>query len=285
MLARILTAAVLIPIVVALVWWGPLALLAAIAAAVAIVALYEFFNLAERVGQGAFRKWTAFCAIALFYAQYSASFVETHTFSGGVSLSRDLSGYSISIEMVLLLFLFGLIVLALATRLALSQILPALGASSAAMLLVALPFSYLVRIAEIDTIGRLLLLLTLCLIWAGDMLAYFVGRSMGRFKMAPVLSPKKTWEGAFANVVGSLLVAAVFARWLQVDTVSLLLIAGFANVVGQMGDLSESVYKRAAAVKDSSDLLPGHGGMLDRIDSLILASPVVWVCYLALVAR
>jgi len=63
------------------------------------------------------------------------------------------------------------------------------------------------------------------------------------------------------------------------------LIAGFANIAGQMGDLTESVYKRAAAVKDSSDLLPGHGGMLDRIDSLILASPVVWFCYVLLVAR
>ena len=262
MLARILTAAVLIPVVVALVWWGPLALLAAVAAAVAVVALYEFFDLAERVGQRAFRKWTVFCAIALFYAQYSLSFIETRTFSGGVALSRDLSGYSISIEAVLLLFLFGLIVLSLATRLALPQILPALGASSAAMLLVALPFSYLVRIAEVDTIGRLLLLLTLCLIWAGDMLAYFVGRSIGRFKMAPVVSPKKTWEGAAANVVGSLLVAAVFARWIEANTVSLLLISGFANIAGQMGDLSESVYKRAAGVKDSSSLLPGHGGIV-----------------------
>jgi phosphatidate cytidylyltransferase len=117
------------------------------------------------------------------------------------------------------------------------------------------------------------------------MLAYFVGRAIGRFKMAPVLSPKKTWEGALANVVASLAVASVFARWIEADTVSLLIIAGVANIAGQMGDLTESVYKRAAAVKDSSALLPGHGGMLDRIDSLILASPVVWIGYLLLLAR
>jgi phosphatidate cytidylyltransferase len=103
--------------------------------------------------------------------------------------------------------------------------------------------------------------------------------------MAPALSPKKTWEGAFANVVGSLLVAIFFAHWMHVDAVSLLAIAGLANVAGQMGDLTKSAYKRGAGVKDSGSLLPGHGGVLDRIDSLILASPVVWVAYQWLIAR
>ena len=97
--------------------------------------------------------------------------------------------------------------------------------------------------------------------------------------MAPALSPKKTWEGAFANVLGSLLVAIFFAKWMQVDAATLLIIAALANIAGQMGDLIESAYKRGAVVKDSSSLLPGHGGMLDRIDSLILASPVVWIVF------
>ena len=123
------------------------------------------------------------------------------------------------------------------------------------------------------------MLFTLCLIWAGDMLAYFVGRSLGHLPMAPALSPKKTWEGAIANVIASLLVAVLFARWMQADTMNLLVIAGLANVAGQMGDLIKSAYKRGAVVKDSGTLLPGHGGMLDRIDSLILAAPVVWVAW------
>jgi phosphatidate cytidylyltransferase len=97
--------------------------------------------------------------------------------------------------------------------------------------------------------------------------------------MAPVLSPKKTWEGAFANLLGSLLVAIFFARWMQQDTLSVLVIAGLANIAGQAGDLIKSAYKRGAGVKDSGSLLPGHGGMLDRIDSLILASPVVWIVF------
>jgi len=81
------------------------------------------------------------------------------------------------------------------------------------------------------------------------------------------------------NILGSLLVAVFFARWMQIDVVTLMVIAGLANIAGQMGDLIESAYKRGASVKDSGKLLPGHGGVLDRVDSLILAAPVVWVLY------
>ncbi len=279
MLLRILTAAVLIPAVVALVWWGPLPLLAAIAAVVAILALVEFFALGDRMGLRAFSKWTILCAAALFYAQYSASLVETHELSGGVSVVRDLAGGVISVETVLLVFLFGAVAIGLFTRRALQEVLPAMSISSAGLLFIALPFSYILRIDEIEGAGRQLILFTLVLIWVGDMAAYFVGRSIGRFHMAPALSPKKTWEGAIANVVGSLLVAVAYCYFTNADLVTFLLIAGIANIAGQMGDLIESAYKRGAGVKDSGALLPGHGGMLDRIDSLILASPVVWLLY------
>jgi phosphatidate cytidylyltransferase len=93
-----------------------------------------------------------------------------------------------------------------------------------------------------------------------------------------VLSPKKTWEGAVGNLVGSLLVAVVFVRWLDANLAALLLVAALANIAGQAGDLIESAYKRGAGAKESGGLLPGHGGMLDRIDSLVFAAPVVW-CY------
>jgi phosphatidate cytidylyltransferase len=97
--------------------------------------------------------------------------------------------------------------------------------------------------------------------------------------MAPALSPKKTWEGALGNVLASMIVAVLFAKWMQTDVITLLVIAGVANIAGQAGDLIESAYKRGAAVKDSGGLLPGHGGMLDRIDSLVLATPAVWILY------
>ena len=192
---------------------------------------------------------------------------------------RKAVGGVLSVEAILLIFIFGCVSIGLATRRPLHEVLPSISASAAGLLFVAFPFSYLVRLNDLAPAGRQLVLFTLSLVWAGDMLAYFVGRGLGRVPMAPALSPKKTWEGALGNMLGSLLVAVFFARWMQVDVVTLMVIAGVANVAGQAGDLIESAYKRAASVKDSGRLLPGHGGVFDRIDSLILATPVVWVLY------
>jgi phosphatidate cytidylyltransferase len=283
MLARISTSAVLIPAVLALVWWGPPELLAACAAVVAMLALIEFFNLAERMGLAAFRYWTLACAAGIFYAQYSAGFVETHSLSGW-SIMRETTR-AVPLEAVILFFVFGMAAIGIGTRRAMYQVLPGMAASAAGLLFVALPFSYLVRIDEIERTGRRLVLFTLFLMWAGDTFAYFVGKALGQVPMAPELSPKKTWEGAFANLAGSLLVGVAFARWMDVDMTVMLVIAALANVAGQLGDLIKSAYKRGAAVKDSGSLLPGHGGVLDRIDSLILASPVVWAAWLWFTSR
>lgn len=285
MLARIVTACVLIPLVVALVWWGPAWLLAAAAAGVALLALLEFLHLGERVGLRPFRKWTLVCAAALFYAQYTQGLTETTAFGHGVSIVEVNAAGAISVAAVLLIFVFGAALIVLAMKRPLSESLPAISIGSAGLLFVALPFSYLVRLDEMSQTGRALILFTLVLIWAGDTLAYFTGKAIGKFPLAPALSPKKTWEGAVANLIGSIAVAVAFSYWLQIDLWALVAIASAANVAGQMGDLLESAYKRAANVKDSGALLPGHGGMLDRIDSLILASPVVWAAYQWLASR
>jgi phosphatidate cytidylyltransferase len=118
--------------------------------------------------------------------------------------------------------------------------------------------------------------------WAGDTLAYFVGKALGHLPMAPELSPKKTWEGSIAGMLGSLMVAYAFRFWLTIPLPHLLAMAALGNIAGQMGDLLESACKRSAGVKDSGVLLPGHGGVLDRIDALILCIPVIWY-YLVLV--
>ncbi|MGB0035357.1 MAG: phosphatidate cytidylyltransferase [Candidatus Acidiferrales bacterium] len=284
MLKRILTAVVLIPFVVALVWWGPVWLLAIFAALVAILALWEFFALGDRHGLRAFRKWTIFCAAVFFYAQFPAGIAIVRPLGFDIAFGRQTAVLrtpltALPLEFVLLAFVLGAVVIGIATSRPLQDILPALAIGSAGLLFIALPFSFLVRIDGIPRVGRQLVLFTLVLVWAGDMLAYFVGRFLGHIPMAPALSPKKTWEGAIANFAASLIVAGIFAHWIEIDVVTLLFIAGLANVAGQMGDLIESAYKRGAAVKDSGGLLPGHGGMLDRIDSLILAAPVVWVLY------
>ena len=285
MLLRLATAAVLIPVVVVLVWWAPAIILAGIAAVVAILALVEFLNLGERIGLRGFKLWTYFCTVLIFYAQFSLGRIETHSFAGGLSMVRDATGGTLSVEAALLIFIFGCVIFGLLTKRPLHEVLPAISIGSAALLFVVLPFSYIVRLDEIEPVGRQLVLFTLVLVWAGDMLAYFVGKSLGRVPMAPALSPKKTWEGALGNVLASMIVAVLFARWMQTDVITLLVIAGVANIAGQAGDLIESAYKRGAAIKDSGTLLPGHGGMLDRIDSLILATPAVWILYQWLAAR
>lgn len=276
-LQRILTAAALIPVVGAIVWWCPPEVLAALAAVVLLLAMFEFFRLGEQCGFHAYRRWTMFCTVGIFYAQFAAGRVEQHSLGSGVELVRNTASGLISVEGVLLVFAMGAAWIGLASRRPVAEVLPAVSVSAAALLMLALPFSYLLRLQEIEW-GRRWVLFTLFLVWTGDMAAYFVGRAFGRLPMAPVLSPKKTWEGAVANLAGSLLVALVFVRWLDADLTALLLVAALANIAGQAGDLIESAYKRGAGAKESGGLLPGHGGMLDRIDSLVFAAPVVW-CY------
>ena len=279
MLRRIVTAAVLIPIVVALIWYGSEIVVAVVAAVVAILALIELFALGERHGLRAFRKWTIACTVLVFYSQYSTGLIQTRHVSQQVSIVRNVTGGHLMVVDVFLIFLFGCVFIGIATQRGLQEVLPALAISAAGLNFIVVPFSFIVRVNEITDIGRYLVLFTLVLIWVGDMAAYFVGRSIGRFPMARVLSPKKTWEGSVANLIASLLVAFVFAKWLGLNLTMYLIIAAAANIAGQAGDLIESTYKRGAGVKDSGGILPGHGGMLDRIDSLILASPVVWAFY------
>jgi len=129
------------------------------------------------------------------------------------------------------------------------------------------------------------LMYTLLLNWAGDIGAYYVGRTFGRHKLAPVVSPKKSWEGSIASVVTSVVVAGAYL-WHFVPNRNPLHILGLtvaANIAGQFGDLAESALKRGAGVKDSGGILPGHGGFLDRVDSTLFALPVIYG-YLKLVA-
>ena len=130
------------------------------------------------------------------------------------------------------------------------------------------------RIAELAPNGQVLLLFLLVLIAAADVGAYFGGRSFGRRKLAPRVSPNKTWEG-FWSGIGAAVVAAVAGAWLLGTPVlpwtTVCVLVALASVIG---DLVESMFKRKAGLKDSSGLLPGHGGVLDRLDSLSAAAPI-----------
>jgi phosphatidate cytidylyltransferase len=120
--------------------------------------------------------------------------------------------------------------------------------------------------------------LVLLVAWIADTGGYFAGRFLGKTKLYPAVSPKKTWAGAWGGIAGSLLGVAVlklfFAKWLGWDDVFLIAIPG--GILGQLGDLAESLIKRSVGVKDSGSLLPGHGGILDRIDAVLFIAPYVY---------
>jgi phosphatidate cytidylyltransferase len=121
--------------------------------------------------------------------------------------------------------------------------------------------------------------IVLLVAWIADTGGYFAGRYLGNAKLYPAVSPKKTWAGAWGGIAGSVLGVLVlklfFAKWLSWADVFLIAIPG--GVLGQMGDLAESLIKRSVGVKDSGALLPGHGGILDRIDAVLFIAPYVYV--------
>jgi phosphatidate cytidylyltransferase len=276
---RVATAAVLIPFVVGLVVWGSTAWVALALALVVVLALFEYFSLGDAIGHRAYRFWTATCALLLVYVQWLTAIEPTYQLAGGLTLHREIGRFAVGLLGVpeaFFVFVLGVAVLTLWTKRPLVEGLPAAGISSSGLLLVAFPLTFAVRLHGLGEQGPRLLLFALVITWVGDTVAYFVGRAVGKHPFAPHLSPKKTWEGAIASFVGSLLVGLAFTRWLNAPPAHLLAMAAAGNIAGQVGDLLESAYKRSAGVKDSGGLLPGHGGILDRIDALILAIPVVW---------
>ncbi len=174
------------------------------------------------------------------------------------------------------LVLIAMLGMALALRANnLAAALPAAGAFS---LGVAYVFGAWRCAADLRAINPHWLLFAMLLSWAGDTAALYVGRSFGKHKMAPVVSPAKSWEGAAGSVAGGMLVGGIYAHYLipQAPLAQALLLAAAGNIAGQLGDLCESALKRGAGVKDSGTLLPGHGGWLDRIDSSLFSVPAVY---------
>jgi phosphatidate cytidylyltransferase len=276
---RVATAVVLIPAVVALVFLGSTALVALGMALVILLALFEFFALGDAIGHRAYRFWTATCSLLLVFVQWEAAKTSPEAHVASIDRILGIGGTVFptpTIADVLFVFLLGVAALTLWTKRPMVEGLPAAGISSSGLVLIALPLTFAIRMHGIGMFGPPLLLFVLVITWVGDTAAYFVGRSFGKHHLAPVLSPKKTWEGTIASILGALLVALVFSFYVNIPLLHLLGMAAAGNVAGQVGDLFESAFKRSAGVKDSGTLLPGHGGVLDRIDALILAFPVVW---------
>ena len=247
---RVLTAVVLVPLVLYVVLWSPYWTVLAVTALVALLCYHEYSGIAAGYGAGQLGPlgYAAGLVILAVPGSTAALVVAVTLIAMALALRADELRTGIVRSAFLLMgvvYVFGC-----------WRFAPMLGAEN-----------------------RYWLLYALAVNWVGDVGAYYIGRSFGRHKLAPVVSPGKSWEGAAASLAASLIFGFLFLRWsipaVQPGVVLGLTVA--ANVAGQFGDLCESALKRGAGVKDSGTLLPGHGGMLDRVDSTLFTLPVVYL--------
>ena len=301
---RVLTAVVLIPLVLLAVFRAPMWLFALLVGIIIILALDEYLNIAEAAGIKPFRWLTYAVALVPIVVAWFSIYIahQIMTSSGSPFYFRMLGVSRLLLALpVLAPVIFGI---ALVFRKDLRAGLASAAASAFGFLYISESLSKLILLRA-DLIESVLVIFVLFSVWAGDIAAYYVGRSIGKHKLAPIVSPNKSWEGAIASVIASVAVAFVVfhfkgplnsyfvhgdlpgsAYWnfsfpsdrflLAVSPIHVIIIGILTNIAAQFGDLFESALKRGANLKDSGTLLPGHGGMLDRIDALLFAIPVVW---------
>lgn len=151
---------------------------------------------------------------------------------------------------------------------------PPAAATLAGILVLVPAWLAIVAILKVPERGPALVLLALSIVFAADIGAYFAGRTLGRRKLAPQVSPGKTWEGVAGGILLAAIVAGAGGAWLGLPTATMAGVGVGVAALSVVGDLTESMFKRSAGVKDSGNLIPGHGGVLDRLDSITAAMPL-----------
>jgi phosphatidate cytidylyltransferase len=271
---RILTATVLILAVFALIFFGQLWMITLAAAIVAELAAYEYLKLAA-VGA---ETHGATLRIPIWWMALGTALAFVVTLPG-FPVEDQLPVLS---ALTLALFAWN------GFRSPLIQVLPDTAQGLFGLIYIAYPLTLMPLLWKQEDGPALILFLMVC-VWAGDIAALYIGRAFGERKIAPRLSPGKTWIGSIASIAGSMLAAGLVVLISNIlighgNTLlhiseplwQSLLLAVILNIAAQLGDLLESAIKRGAGVKDSGTMLPGHGGILDRIDALLLAAPVLW---------
>lgn len=264
-MSRVITALIVLPVLIASIlisWLAPL--FVALALSAMVLGLYEFWLLAKRRGIKPDVVVGFAGAAALFTVFY---FDRPH-----------------EVPLLLLLILPGLTIAALAAAMLrgapFENMIASVGATVLGVMYVALLGGHLVAVRmgfEQQRAAHLLCFFFL-VIMGSDSGAYYTGRAFGRHKLAPAISPGKTWEGAIGGMVASLLMAVVAHYWFfpELPLKIALPLAAVMNILGVLGDLTESALKRGAGAKDAAQILPGHGGLLDRLDSLLFNAPVLY---------
>ena len=275
---RVLTAAVALPLALALLIYGPSKLLLPIFALLVAVGTYEVAAMLAPRLEGIFKsgslaapivkdytKWPVYVAALIAAAIFVFSAGDTHAAGRG---------------MILLGLLGSLLVGCFFSK------NNELAFANVACLLISITYGAFpwLCVWELYVLGEraLYVIFLVAVVWSGDTGAYFAGRRFGRHKLAPRMSPNKTIEGALAGLLSSVLAGGLlylgyrssFSGWQEVLTA-----AFFGGIFGQMGDLVESTLKRFSHVKDSGVLFPGHGGLLDRVDGVLFAAPVIWFVF------
>lgn len=257
---RIITALILGPLLIWAVLGSPPTITVAIITAVILLGAWEWSQ---------FCGWSARLARGAYIIAIALTTLAVAWLSGGL-FGVGASNHPIEIEQILLVAAVWWLC-ALAWLLLLPLRTSASSTAIAGVLVLVPPWVALVKLQESS---RELLLFLLILVVAADIAAYFAGRAFGRVKLAPHISPGKTWEGAFGGVAGATLVAFWGAHWFNLPVIAFMSLCLATVLASIIGDLTESMFKRCVGLKDSGSLLPGHGGILDRLDSLTAAAPL-----------
>jgi phosphatidate cytidylyltransferase len=289
---RVLTAAVLIPVIILVLFKAPVWLFGIVAMAFALISVWEYLTIADLYGASTFKAFSMSAVGMLFVLEavrhMPAGFTDIQALQVKSALGFAIIGLTAAVP--LLCFAIGM------ARSDHADGVRSAVLSAFAIPYVALPILSLASTRAVDH-GAFLILYLFVVVWSGDIFAYYVGKTFGRHKLALRISPNKTWEGAFASFVTSVCLGALMLYFRDDITLSwpalfppphsaggipnhgwlAVLISALINIAAQLGDLAESMLKRGAGVKDSGVLLPGHGGMLDRIDALLFAAPIVWI--------
>lgn len=265
---RILTAVVALPILIASIlipwlWW----LFVALAAAAMVIALWEFYVLAKKLklkpdAAAGYLAGAAIVTIAVLIQQNDP----------GVSV--------LLIQFVIIIFTAGTLITATFRGAPFDSMIASTGATILGVLYIPFLGSHLISIRTgfDQTLSAHLLSFFFLVLMGADTGAYYVGRALGKRKLAPSISPGKTWEGVIGGVVAALAMAALAHFWFfrELPLKYILPLAVIMTVVGILGDLAESALKRGAGAKDAANILPGHGGILDRLDSLLFNAPLIY---------
>ncbi len=268
---RTVSGIVLCVVMLGAIWWSQWSF-GLFLALLLVGGMLEFYNLAEKRGAAPQRLIGLVAGLMLFVLNFVLITTEVDVLHAG--FARSLYGYGMAFALLLLPLMFF-------CELWRKKENPAgnIGVTLMAIFYVALPFSLMCYfpIIATETWNPFVMFGYIFIVWVNDVFAYLVGMTIGRHRMFERISPKKSWEGFFGGVFGAVIMGVVVAHLLGANLCAWGVMALIISITSVLGDLVESMFKRAADVKDSGALIPGHGGVLDRFDAMLLSAPFVFV--------